>query len=63
MSFGMDVLIKVGSAGVNNTDLNTRLGWYSKSSSDSDDESCSKMQYSLLASEVIKNGKKKEKRQ
>ena len=26
-----DVLIKVGAAGVNNTDLNTRLGWYSKS--------------------------------
>jgi len=25
-----DVLIRVGAAGVNNTDLNTRLGWYSK---------------------------------
>jgi NADPH:quinone reductase-like Zn-dependent oxidoreductase len=26
-----DVLIKVSAAGVNNTDLNTRIGWYSKS--------------------------------
>lgn len=25
-----DVLIKVGAAGVNNTDINTRIGWYSK---------------------------------
>lgn len=25
------VLIKVGAAGVNNTDINTRIGWYSKS--------------------------------
>lgn len=34
-----DVLIKVGAAGVNNTDLNTRLGWYSKSNGDSSDAS------------------------
>ena len=26
-----DVLIRVRAAGVNNTDLNTRIGWYSKS--------------------------------
>ena len=26
-----EVLIKVGAAGVNNTDINTRVGWYSKS--------------------------------
>ncbi|MEZ9524004.1 alcohol dehydrogenase family protein [Enterovibrio norvegicus] len=26
-----DVLVKVGAAGVNNTDINTRIGWYSKS--------------------------------
>lgn len=32
-----DVLIKVSAAGVNNTDLNTRLGWYSKSNGDSSD--------------------------
>ena len=32
-----DVLIKVSAAGVNNTDLNTRLGWYSKSDGDSSD--------------------------
>lgn len=32
-----DVLIKVSAAGVNNTDLNTRLGWYSKSGGDSSD--------------------------
>ena len=25
-----EVLIKVGAAGVNNTDINTRVGWYSK---------------------------------
>ena len=25
-----EVLIKVGAAGVNNTDINTRIGWYSK---------------------------------
>ncbi len=31
-----DVLIKVGAAGVNNTDLNTRIGWYSKSNNSSD---------------------------
>ncbi len=36
-----DVLIKVGAAGVNNTDLNTRIGWYSKSSGDSSDASWS----------------------
>lgn len=32
-----DVLIKVGAAGVNNTDLNIRLGWYSKSGEDEED--------------------------
>ncbi|MGI9291706.1 MAG: alcohol dehydrogenase catalytic domain-containing protein, partial [Gammaproteobacteria bacterium] len=26
-----EVLVKVGAAGVNNTDINTRIGWYSKS--------------------------------
>ena len=26
-----DVLIRVTAAGVNNTDINTRIGWYSKS--------------------------------
>lgn len=36
-----DVLIKVGAAGVNNTDLNTRLAWYSKSEGDSNDASWS----------------------
>lgn len=36
-----DVLIKVGAAGVNNTDLNTRLGWYSKSNGDSNNASWS----------------------
>ena len=25
-----EVLIQVGAAGVNNTDINTRIGWYSK---------------------------------
>jgi NADPH:quinone reductase-like Zn-dependent oxidoreductase len=32
-----DVLIKVAAAGVNNTDLNTRIGWYAKSNGDSSD--------------------------
>jgi NADPH:quinone reductase-like Zn-dependent oxidoreductase len=32
-----DVLIKVSAAGVNNTDINTRIGWYSKSDNDSGD--------------------------
>ncbi len=32
-----DVLIKIGAAGVNNTDINTRVGWYSKSNGASDD--------------------------
>ncbi len=33
------VLIKVGAAGVNNTDINTRVGWYSKGNNDADDAS------------------------
>lgn len=32
-----EVLIKVGAAGVNNTDVNTRIGWYSKAVSGSTD--------------------------
>ncbi|WP_247596768.1 alcohol dehydrogenase family protein [Hydrogenophaga sp. PAMC20947] len=32
-----DVLIRVRAAGVNNTDLNTRIGWYAKSEGDSSD--------------------------
>lgn len=32
-----DVLIEVKAAGVNNTDLNTRIGWYSKGDNDADD--------------------------
>ena len=35
-----DVLIRVSAAGVNNTDINTRIGWYSKSD-DSEDASWS----------------------
>lgn len=31
-----EVLIKVKAAGINNTDINTRIGWYSKSNSDND---------------------------
>ncbi len=34
---GGDVLIEVAAAGVNNTDINTRIGWYSKGDGDSDD--------------------------
>ncbi|WP_282167087.1 alcohol dehydrogenase family protein [Shewanella japonica] len=36
-----DVVIKVLAAGVNNTDINTRTAWYSKSDADSDDASWS----------------------
>ncbi len=32
-----DVVIRVGAAGVNNTDINTRTGWYSKGDSDAAD--------------------------
>lgn len=32
-----DVLVKVAAAGVNNTDINTRIGWYSKGDNDADD--------------------------
>lgn len=32
-----DVLIKVAAAGVNNTDINTRIGWYSKGDNDAAD--------------------------
>lgn len=34
-----EVLIKVAAAGVNNTDINTRVGWYSKGDADADDAS------------------------
>ncbi|MES9879114.1 MAG: alcohol dehydrogenase family protein [Candidatus Sedimenticola sp. 1PA] len=34
-----DVLIRVSAAGINNTDINTRIGWYSKNNGDSDDAS------------------------
>jgi NADPH:quinone reductase-like Zn-dependent oxidoreductase len=34
-----DVLIRVAAAAVNNTDINTRTAWYSKSNSDSEDAS------------------------
>lgn len=36
-----DVLIRVAAAGVNNTDVNTRLAWYSKGDADSEDASWS----------------------
>ncbi|MRT93642.1 alcohol dehydrogenase family protein [Ancylomarina sp. 16SWW S1-10-2] len=36
-----EVLIKVGAAAVNNTDINTRKAWYSKGNGDSDDASWS----------------------
>ncbi|MCV0429936.1 MAG: alcohol dehydrogenase family protein, partial [Roseibium sp.] len=32
-----DVVIRVNAAGVNNTDINTRIGWYSKGDADADD--------------------------
>ena len=34
-----EALIRVGAAGVNNTDINTRVGWYSKGDGDTEDAS------------------------
>ena len=34
-----EVLIKVGAAGLNNTDINTCVGWYSKGDGDAEDAS------------------------
>jgi NADPH:quinone reductase and related Zn-dependent oxidoreductases len=34
-----EVLVKVLAAGINNTDINTRVGWYSKGDGDADDAS------------------------
>lgn len=34
-----DVLIKIGAAGINNTDINTRIAWYSKNDQAGDDAS------------------------
>lgn len=34
-----DVIIRVSAAGVNNTDINTRIGWYSKGDADAEDAS------------------------
>ena len=34
-----DVLIRVGAAAINNTDINTRTGWYSKGDATSKDAS------------------------
>lgn len=36
-----EVLVRVSAAGVNNTDINTRIGWYSKSNNSSEDASWS----------------------
>ena len=32
-----DVVVRVGAAGVNNTDINTRIAWYSKDDASADD--------------------------
>ena len=34
-----EVLVKIAAAGVNNTDINTRIGWYSKGDRDAEDAS------------------------
>ena len=34
-----EVLVKIAAAGVNNTDINTRIGWYSKGDADAEDAS------------------------
>jgi NADPH:quinone reductase-like Zn-dependent oxidoreductase len=35
----LEVLVRVTAAGVNNTDINTRIGWYSKNEAASEDAS------------------------
>ena len=42
-----EVLIEVKAAAVNNTDINTRIGWYSKNDNDSNDASWTGESYSL----------------
>lgn len=42
-----DVIIKVAAAGVNNTDINTRKGWYSKGDNEAEDASWSGTPLSL----------------
>jgi NADPH:quinone reductase-like Zn-dependent oxidoreductase len=37
----LDVLVRVAAAGINNTDINTRIGWYSKNEGASEDASWS----------------------
>ena len=32
-----DVIVRVGAAGINNTDINTRIGWYSKGDANTED--------------------------
>ena len=34
-----EVLIQIKAAGINNTDINTRIGWYSKNDNNADDAS------------------------
>ena len=42
-----EVLIEVKAAAVNNTDINTRIGWYSKNDNDSNDASWTGESYSF----------------
>jgi len=58
-----EVLIRVFAAGVNNTDINTRVSWYSKSSNSSDDASWSgnplvfpRIQGADVCGEIVKVG-------
>ncbi|MEH6526755.1 MAG: alcohol dehydrogenase family protein [Sneathiella sp.] len=58
-----DVLIRVGAAGVNNTDINTRIGWYAKSDGNTEDASWSgealnfpRIQGADVAGEIVAAG-------
>ena len=44
-----ELLIRVGAAGVNNTDINTRIGWYSKAVTTSTDDAASSNNATLVA--------------
>ena len=47
---GGEVLIRIAAAGVNNTDINTRIGWYAKSVDGPTERTANAMEASLLAS-------------
>ena len=43
-----DVLIRVGAAGVNNTDINTRIGWYARTQGETESWSGTALNFPLI---------------